>query len=361
MRKNTLGLLCALSAMGSLVAGCHTSADPPASGDSGTPPPGGDAGSTDDAAGGNDGGGGGPGDGMGTCDTPIELATAGMHSGNAVTYMGSTDGAANNLHPYGGCVMNDGPERVFHFVVPAGTQALKLSTDGSAFNTVLYARTTCDQSSDMMAADLACNDDDFDHAPQSTLFLTGLMDNQDLFIVVDGNASMDAMGDPSGAFTLSVAAVTLGSMGNPCRPEMDAMGMPVANRCDGGTACSVGGGAPDGTAICVPPVAVGQACDTRAYTNTCTGDAICATDPSPPDGTMPMATCATPGTAAGTPCRMAEPRCNAPLVCGAGDAPMCVRELMPGADCDPMGTTNHCPAGTSCVMMDGGQATCTMH
>jgi hypothetical protein len=253
--------------------------------------------------------------------------------------------------------MHDDNEVVFVYHVPDGVTSVKVSTDGSEFDTVLYARASCDQPANpMQVMDLACNDNDFTNPPQSTIFLTDLMSGSDVFIVVDGNADAAlAMQASSGNFTLSVTTVTPGTLGNPCRAMVDMNPMPL---CDGALACSMGGAA-DGTSICVGTVAVGQMCDVRGFMNTCATGSTCAEDPSPPDGTMPTSVCATPGTHAGAACRTSDPRCDAPLVCGTGDAPMCVRVLNPGDNCDLMGAANACPTNLHCLMVgDAGVTMC---
>jgi hypothetical protein len=223
-------------------------------------------------------------------------------------------------------------------------QALKVTTDGSMFNTVLYARATCDQPAD--GASLACNDDDYDHAPASTIYLTSVMSGQQLYLVVDGNAAGGMDVPSSGEFTLTVSAVTLGAAGAPCRPMADGS---MAPRCDGNVLCSAYGGAADGTPLCVPGVANNAACDTRGFTNTCSdANATCVSDPSPADGAMPMAVCSLAGAHVGAPCRMTDPRCDGGAVCGTGENPVCVRVVTASDPCDPTGATNSCPSGMTC-------------
>ena len=291
--------------------------------------------------------------GVGTCDTPVDLNGMATRSGSTLTIQGTTAGGMNVLHPSTGCAMTDDSETVFRYAFASGVDAIRVSTEGSAFDTVLYARTDCMQSATTM--DLACNNDSFDHAPQSLLYVTHTGAGSDeVLIVVDGTA--DAMGVSSGAFTLTVTEVALGSQNAPCRVDD---GMSTTALCDGTLLCSQGG-APDGTAICVPPVPTNAACDIHGFANTCTVGAVCAADPSPPDGTTPPAMCSMPGTHAGALCRMTEPRCDAPLVCGTGDAPICVRALDAGAACDITGSQNACGTGLTCrATSDAGDATCS--
>jgi hypothetical protein len=298
----------------------------------------------------------------GTCDSPIDLMTAGMRNGDTITYSASTEGAMNVLHPNQGCAMTDSVERVFCYHFEDNVLAIRVSTEGSGYDTVLYARAECSQPANIMdVMDLACNNDSYDHAPQSILYImhpSGDGATPDVFIVVDG--SPDAMMGDTGMFTLTVTEVAPGSQGNPCRAPDDGTGPIMTSRCDGNLRCSEGG-SPDGTAICVPTVANGAACDARGFTNTCQEGATCASDPTPPDGTEPMPVCSLPGTHAGAPCRMTDPRCDGDLQCGSGDAPICVRALPEGSACDPMGFSNVCAMGLRCVPVgDAGEATCGM-
>jgi hypothetical protein len=253
--------------------------------------------------------------------------------------------------------MHDDNEVVVRYHVPAGTQAVRVSTTGSAFDTVLYALSTCDQAGAMMA--LACDNDSNDHPPQSTLYLTSVMDNQEVFLVVDGNgdAAMN-MESSNGDFTLTVQEIPLGTQGNPCRPDPPDGMMTTQPPCDGTLRCSPG--ASDGTQLCVPAVALGQSCDPTGFMNACAEGVTCAEDPSPPDGEMVTAQCSMPGTHAGAPCRMMAPQCDSPLVCGTGDAPICVRVISAGQTCDPTGSTNQCAHGHTCRPTDdAGNATCS--
>ena len=292
----------------------------------------------------------------GTCESPIDLATAGLRNGMATTFSGSTEGAMNVLHPNPGCSQTDAAERVFRYHFPDGVNAVRVTTEGSGYDTTLYARVDCSQPANPMdVMDLSCNNDSYDHAPQSTLYILR-PENPDLFIVVDGSG--DSMMGDTGSFTLTVTEVALGAQGNPCRAADDGMGNPNPMRCDGTLRCSEGGG-PDGTALCVTTVPNNMACDPRGFMNTCVEGSTCAADPTPPEGMMPTPLCSTPGSRAGAPCAMTEPRCTGDLACGSGDFPICVRSLAAGAACDPMGFSNVCGTGLTCRPMgDAGEATC---
>ena len=294
----------------------------------------------------------------GTCAAPTDLDTAGTRTGMTVVYRGTTEGAPNNLHPAGGCTAHDTGESVFRYTVPAGATAVRITTEGSSFDTVVYVRTMCAQTA--TSVDEVCNNDSHDHAPTSTAFVLGVSAGDHLNIIVDGNPDgmTEGQTEPnpsSGDFVLTVSPVVLGAMNNPCRPMADP---PTGPRCDGALGCSEGGGS-DGTAICVPVVASGAMCDTRGFTNTCATGTRCSVDPTPPEGTTPPAICSAPGTAAGALCRTAEPRCNGDLVCGSGEEPMCVRQLAAGMECDLMGFSNRCATGLMCrATGDTGGATC---
>ena len=290
---------------------------------------------------------GGDAAGSGTCASPIDLATAGTLSGADLVYRGTTAGMADTLHPYEGCVARDAEESVLRYRVPAGVQALRISTEGSAYDTAVYVRAACSQAAG--GADLACNNDSYDHAPQSTAYVTNAVEGQVLFIVVDGNAAMDTVS--SGAYVLTVRRVDFGETGTPCRPVTD----PPTARCTGALRCSEGGAA-DGTAICVPTVPNEGACDPRQYTNVCLEGSTCVTDPAPPEGMTGASVCSLPGTRRAAPCRAAEPRCDAPNACSAGDTPTCVPVIAMGLGCDPMGEGNRCAAGLTCSPLGAGGA-----
>jgi hypothetical protein len=281
----------------------------------------------------------------GTCDSPIDLAAAGTVTGTDLVYRGTTVGRADSLHPYEGCVMRDAEEAVLRYRVPSGVQALMVTTEGSAFDTAVYARTACSQA--VGGADLACNNDSYDHAPQSTIYLTNVIEGQVLFLVVDGNAAMDTTS--SGAFTLTVRQVAFGAMGTPCNRVTD----PPTARCTGALRCSEGGAA-DGTAICVPTVPSLGACDPRQFTNLCAEGTSCITDPEPPEGMPASSVCALPGTRRNAPCRATEPRCDAPTACSAGDSPRCVPVIGTGMMCDPTGEGNRCGTGETCSPLAAG-------
>lgn len=318
--------------------------------DSGTPV---DAGTPADAGGGADAGttpDSATPAGAGTCASPINFNTEAMAIGSDLVYRGLTTGMMNNLHPYEGCVERDAVETVLTYRVPAGTGALMFTTEGSTYDTVLYVRNACSQAAGGM--DIGCNNDSYDHSPQSTLYVTNAIEGQTLFLVVDGNTGEGTM--PSGSFVLTERRVPFGGMGAPCRAVTD----PPTARCDGTLVCSEGGSA-DGTALCVPPVAAGATCDPRGFSNLCATGSSCVTDPAPPEGMMATSVCSLPGTRRGAPCRAAEPRCDGMLACSSADPGTCVPVLGTGLACDPTGEGNRCGAGLTCSALgDGGMPIC---
>lgn len=288
--------------------------------------------------------------GGGTCDSPIDLVAAGTASGNEIVYRGTTAGRANNLHPYEGCVMTDGVETVLSYRVPTGTQAIQISTEGSSFDTALYVRANCSQAA--TGTDIACNNNSYDHAPQSSVYVTNAVEGQVLFIVVDANAETMA---GSGAFTLTLRTIPFGAQGNPCRAMQEGSMAPV---CDGALRCSEG--AADGTPLCVPSVAADQPCDTRGFLSSCADGLTCVNEQPAMEGGMANAMCRAAGTHLGAPCRAAEPRCDGAMACaGTMDSPLCVEVIPQGMPCDTMGQANRCAMGMTCSPLGmGGPAIC---
>jgi hypothetical protein len=288
--------------------------------------------------------------GAGTCASPIVLAAEGTVVGGDLVLRGLTTGMPDELHPYEGCLAHDASEVVVSYRIPAGTGALMLTTEGSTYDTSLYVRTACSQAAG--GADLACNNDSYDHAPQSTVYLTNVLEGQTVFIVIDGNAAMDTV--PTGSFVLTVRRVPFGGAGAPCHPVTE----PVTPRCTAPLRCSEGGGA-DGTALCLPVLATNAPCDVRSFTNICAEGVTCVTDPAPAEGVPPASLCTLPGVRPGAPCRAVAPRCDGAYACSAADPPTCVPLLSTGIGCDPAGEGNRCGAGLTCSPLgDGGAPIC---
>jgi hypothetical protein len=288
--------------------------------------------------------------GAGTCASPIRFNTEGTLMGTDLVYRGNTAGLTDALHPYEGCVERDSVEAVLSYRVPAGTGALMFTTEGSAFDTVLYVRNACSQAAG--GTDTACNNDSYDRSPQSTVYVTNALEGQTIYLVVDGSSAEGST--PSGSFVLTARRVPFGGMGAPCR----AVTEPATPRCDGALRCSEGGAA-DGTPLCVPAAATNAACDPRGFTNVCLEGVTCVTQPDPPEGMPAMSFCSLPGTRRGAPCRTAEPRCDGALACSSADPGTCVPVLTIGIACDPTGEGNRCAPGLTCgALGDGGMPIC---
>ncbi len=287
---------------------------------------------------------------LGTCASPVDLGLEGTVAGTDLVFRGVTTGLADVLHPYPGCVAHDAAEMVMTYRVPAGAGALMFTTEGSAYDTVLYVRAACSQAK--TGVDTTCNNDSYDHAPQSTVYVTNAVEGQTLFLIVDGNTEVDTV--PTGSFVLTARRVPFGGSGQPCNPVTD----PATARCSGALRCSEGGAA-DGTAICVPVMGVGTACDARGFTNICAENVSCVTDPAPVEGVPATSACALAGTRWGAPCRAAAPRCDGAFACSAADPATCVPSLSVGIACDPTGEGNRCATGLVCSPLgDGGASLC---
>lgn len=293
---------------------------------------------------------GGTAPGAGTCASPVHLDTEGTLVGTDLVYRGLTTGMTNVLHPYEGCVAHDAVETVISYRIPAGVGALMFTTEGSTFDTVLYVRNACSQA--VGGTDTACNNDSYDHSPQSTVYVTNAIEGQTIYLVVDGNTEEGTT--PNGSFVLTARRVPFGGMGAPCRPVTE----PATARCDGALRCSEGGAA-DGTALCVPAAATNATCDPRGFTNLCLDGVTCVTEAEPPEGTAAMSLCSLPGSRRGAPCRTAEPRCDGALACSSADPGTCVPVLSIGLPCDPTGEGNRCGPGMTCSALgDGGMPLC---
>lgn len=206
----------------------------------------------------------------GSCARPIEIRPAGARfgAGSSTVYRGSTEGMSNELHPYGRRIAQDAAEVVYAYRVPEGTQALEISTEGSAFDTVLYVRSRCEQHEE--GEDLAFNDNAYGQGAQSTVYLTHATPGQTVYIVVDGNPAQGASG---GRFQLTVRNLAFGQSGAPCNYNDDAP------RCAPSLRCSEGATA-DGADLCLPTVPMGSGCDPRGFTSACVEGASCVFDSS---------------------------------------------------------------------------------
>ncbi len=291
--------------------------------------------------------GGVPG-GPGTCANPIRLETAATHQGTSLIYEGTTEGFGNVLHPYDETPSTDSSEVVLEFRVPAGMTNVKITTEGSAFDTILYVRETCAQRAgggDLALGDYTPTADPDMDADYATLYLTGQMPGQVRYLVVDGRAMADP---PAGRFRLTISPFTPGAMGEPCADDGEGH-----TNCEGrDMRCSPAN-------RCVPTVATGERCDERGINNTCLAEALCVSDPGPSVGEAMPATCAAAGTRPGARCRDGATRCDSPYVCNdAREEPFCIRLVGAGEPCDPMGMTNRCMTGLRCVATGPDASAC---
>lgn len=105
--------------------------------------------------------------GLGTCERPIDLATAGTRTGTEVVYRGTT--APQRAAPVPG-LRGGGRRRGGDGVSGSGGGAGAGVQHGrSGFDTVIYARSACSQAA--TGTDLGCNNDSYDHAPQSSVYV----------------------------------------------------------------------------------------------------------------------------------------------------------------------------------------------
>ena len=128
----------------------------------------------------------------GTCEAPNPIVAAGALNG-------VTAGQGASAGSCGGGPAS--PEAIYAFAVDAATPVC-LDTNGSALDTVLYVRTTCDDA----ASELGCNDDNGAGGFWSRLQVQAVP-GVDYFVYVDGYTSAFA-GPSAGAYTLNV---TLGA------------------------------------------------------------------------------------------------------------------------------------------------------
>lgn len=128
--------------------------------------------------------------------------------------------------------------------------------------------------------------------------------------------------------------------------------------CAMGTTCSATG---DNTGVCRTTAMAGGECDAIASMTACPMTAQCV--PAGMMGTTAtMFTCAAAGTAAGTDCRDAAPRCDTGLTCSSTAGPgHCTREVAAGAECDALYGTTNCASMQACRRTAIGTAgTCVM-
>jgi len=125
------------------------------------------------------------GDGLIDCDDPECIATAGCAiaaqtcgdpnvSDGYGSFFGLTDTLSDNYDPT--CARSSAPEAVWRFNPPA-TGTVCINTIGSAFDTVLYARTTCG------GREIDCNDDTLGQQSEIELDVTA---GTPVYLFIDG-------------------------------------------------------------------------------------------------------------------------------------------------------------------------------
>ncbi|MBK6535653.1 MAG: hypothetical protein IPF99_40830 [Deltaproteobacteria bacterium] len=137
------------------------------------------------------------------------------------------------------------------------------------------------------------------------------------------------------------------AQGGACRTASRA----TEPRCDGMLACS-------SASVCRTVVAVGAACEPSNTTTVCaTGGSCVATTPG-----AAMGTCRAAGTAAGTACREAAPRCDTGLDCSTmtPEAGVCALTIASGAACVVGFAGDRCAMGTACLPTTPTAGTCSM-
>lgn len=136
--------------------------------------------------------------------------------------------------------------------------------------------------------------------------------------------------------------VSAGAAGGACRA--------TEPRCDGMLSCSSAG-------VCRTVVAADGACESNNGSTVCASGGTCV--PTTPGAAM--GTCRAAGSAAGTACREAAPRCDTGLTCttmtGTGT---CRRNVAAGAACTPGLAADLCAMGTACLPTSATAGTCSM-
>jgi hypothetical protein len=126
-----------------------------------------------------------------TCATPIELSTLGTWTGlDSVEYVGTNVGAGDDFR--GRCTSSTtagSSDRVLVFR-PTRSGMVELSTEGTTYDTVLYARNDC------LGADVQCNDDVMSRTYWSRI-LVPVTNGTPLYVIVD------AYGAGQGTFHLT--------------------------------------------------------------------------------------------------------------------------------------------------------------
>jgi len=302
--------------------------------------------------------GGSPGDGGSTvppdvigpynpcaAEAVLDLNAAGTRDGETTRYTGNNLSVpAASVLP-SACVPTAGHQVVLRYVPRASTR-LRISTDnagtGATFDTVVYVQRMCAPAGgDAGPRDsLGCNDNGAAtgsprrHASALTTELVTM--GQAVYIVVAGYLSTSGQPIsgfvPRDTFELSVTELASVAVGGTC----DQYGQ--TNSCVAESHCF----STNGTSTCRAYAAIGAACNST--------DAPCA-----PGNTCvalqgdTMSICRANGTATGTPCLSAAPRCTAPLECTTPSGPgSCFEVVATGETCDSV--VRRCAPGNTCVI-----------
>ena len=128
----------------------------------------------------------------------------------------ATEESNNALQPQEACRgMNDtGNEAAFNFVAPsAGTWIVFTSNPGENYDTMMYARRTCDDA----ATEIACNDDiDWPRLRTSSIRLD-LEEGEAVYVIVDAFFGGDAVA--GGFFDLNARLLEVVDPGSDCDPD----------------------------------------------------------------------------------------------------------------------------------------------
>lgn len=326
--------------------------------------------------------GGPPGDPC-AASAVIDLATAGMRTGNTVRYTGTTAMTASGSTVVSSCQDSVGHVLALRYT-PMTASRISISTDnmGTAmgFDTVVWAQATCAQLPDM-GTPIACNDDGVGVTQSLTSLATSAMPvtaGTPIFIFVGGYAGFDETTDPdSGAFALTITEIAEVAAGAACDPSgrtnfcatgslcvaatgSTTMGTCVADgamtgrcratgmACNSGLACN--GTVTSTSSRCVPLVPAGMMCDTLGRTNACAAGSTC-------EGTGTAARCVAEG-ASGGRCRTTGMACDSGLACStASFTARCRPSVAVGMPCDSTGAMNACAAGSNCLAQGGSGTT----
>jgi hypothetical protein len=166
--------------------------------------------------------------GCSTSSDPTEESRCGPHEAidisNTPFVISDSEGAPVAFEA---CRSNNAPEQVFLFTLRRPVEYLYFSTEGSAFDTLLSVRRSCDDPD----SEVACNDDvSGAGGPTSSAVQLDNPALGDYFIIVDG------YGDSSGQVVLRAEAGV--AEGDDCPPEGGVLVCPRGQACDAQNECA---------------------------------------------------------------------------------------------------------------------------